>query len=156
MPTHSLLLALHALTAVLWVGGMFFAYVVLRPTAASLLEPPQRLTLWAQIFGRFFPWVWASVVLLPVTGYWMIFSVFGGMASTPVYVHIMNGLGILMILIYLHVFFAPYRRLRRAVAAQTWADGGASLNQIRMLVGLNTLIGLIVVAVASGGRYLSA
>lgn len=156
MPTHSLLLALHALTAVLWVGGMFFAYVVLRPTAASLLEPPQRLALWAQIFGRFFPWVWASVVLLPVTGYWMIFSVFGGMASTPVYVHIMNGLGILMILIYLHVFFAPYRRLRRAVAAQTWADGGASLNQIRMLVGLNTLIGLIVVAVASGGRYLSA
>lgn len=156
MPTHSLLLALHALTAVLWVGGMFFAYVVLRPTAASLLEPPQRLTLWAQIFGRFFPWVWASVVLLPVTGYWMIFSVFGGMASTPVYVHIMNGLGILMILIYLHVFFAPYRRLRRAVAAQTWADGGASLNQIRMLVGINTLIGLIVVAVASGGRYLSA
>lgn len=155
MPGHSVLLALHALAAVLWVGGMFFAYMVLRPTAASLLQPPERLTLWSQIFGRFFPWVWASVVLLPVTGYWMIFGVFGGMAAAPIYVHIMNGLGIVMILIYLHVFFAPYRRLRRAVTTQDWQRGGVSLNQIRMLVGTNTLIGLLVIAIASGGRYLA-
>lgn len=155
MAGHSVLLALHALSAVLWVGGMFFAYTVLRPTAASLLQPPERLTLWSQIFGRFFPWVWASVVLLPVTGYWMIFGVFGGMAAAPVYVHIMNGLGIVMILIYLHVFFAPYRRLRKAVTTQDWPRGGASLNQIRMLVGINTLIGLLVIAIASGGRYLA-
>lgn len=154
MPTHSLLLALHVLSAVIWVGGMFFAYMVLRPTAASLLQPPERLTLWSQIFGRFFPWVWASVVLLPATGYWMIFAVYGGMAGTPLYVHIMNGLGIVMILIYLHVFFAPYRRLRKAVTRQAWPDGGASLNQIRMLVGINTLLGLAVIAVASAGRFL--
>ena len=155
MPGQSLLLALHALSAAIWVGGMFFAYMVLRPTAASLLQPPERLTLWCQIFGRFFPWVWASVVVLPVTGYWMIFAVFGGMASTPVYVHVMNGLGILMILIYLHVFFAPFRRLRKAVTAQAWQDGGKSLSQIRMLVGANTLLGLVVIVVATGGRYLA-
>lgn len=156
MPVQSVLLALHALSAVLWVGGMFFAYMVLRPVAASLLQPPERLTLWSQVFGRFFPWVWASVVLLPVTGYWMIFSVLGGMGSAPLYVHIMNGLGILMILIYLHVFFAPYRRLRKAVTAQDWQRGGASLNQIRLLVGINLLIGLIVIVVATGGRFLAS
>ncbi len=155
MPGHSVLLALHALSAVLWVGGMFFAYMVLRPSAAALLQPPERLTLWATVFGRFFPWVWASVVLLPATGYWMIFSVMGGMAGAPVYVHIMNGLGIVMILIYLHVFFAPYRRLRKAILAQDWQRGGASLNQIRLLVGTNTLLGLIVIAVATGGRVLA-
>lgn len=153
MPGPSLLLALHALSAVLWVGGMFFAYMVLRPTAASLLQPPERLTLWSQVFGRFFPWVWASVILLPATGYWMIFSLYGGMATAPVYVHIMNGLGILMILIYLHVFFAPFRRLRRAVTAQDWQLGGASLNQIRMLVGINLLIGLTVIVIATAGRF---
>lgn len=154
MPIQSLLLALHALSAVVWVGGMFFAYLVLRPTAASLLQPPERLTLWAQVFGRFFPWVWASVVLLPVTGYWMIFAVFGGMATAPLYVHLMNGLGIVMILIYLHVFFAPFRRLRKAVTAQAWSDGGRSLNQIRMLVGINLVLGLLVIVIASGGRFL--
>ena len=31
---------LHLLAAVIWVGGMFFAYMALRPVAASLLEPP--------------------------------------------------------------------------------------------------------------------
>jgi len=33
-------LAVHVLCAVLWVGGMFFAYVVLRPSL-SVLEPMQ-------------------------------------------------------------------------------------------------------------------
>ncbi len=46
--------SLHTVAAVLWVGGIFLAYRVLRP-AAMALEPPQRLTLWADVFGRFFP-----------------------------------------------------------------------------------------------------
>jgi uncharacterized membrane protein len=58
-----------------------------------------------------------------------------------------------MILIYLHVFFAPFRRLKKAVAAEDWAAGGKSLNQIRMLIGINLIIGLLVTAIASGGRY---
>lgn len=153
MNMNSLLIALHLLAAVIWVGGMFFAYVCLRPVAATQLEPPMRLTLWVGTFGKFFPWVWASVILLPLTGYWMLFSLFGGFANAPIYVHLMNGLGIIMILIYLHVFFAPYRRLKQAVLKQDWPTGGQKLGQIRMLVGLNTLLGVITVAIASGGRY---
>lgn len=147
---------LHVLAAVLWVGGMFFAYVVLRPTAASQLEAPVRLRLWAEVFRRFFPWVWASVVALPATGYAMIFLLWGGMAATPISVHLMNGLGTVMILIYLHVFFAPYRRLRAAVAREDWQEGGRRLGQIRTLVGTNTVLGLVVIAIAAGGRYLPA
>ena len=41
----SVTITLHLLSAVIWVGGMFFAYMVLRPAAATLLEPPQRLPL---------------------------------------------------------------------------------------------------------------
>src|SRR5690606_5692971 len=63
----SLLFPLHLLAAVVWVGGMFFAYMALRPAAATVLPPPQRLPLWTQTFRRFFPWVWITVVLLPVT-----------------------------------------------------------------------------------------
>ena len=55
-----LALTLHILGAVVWVGGMFAAYVCLRP-AAGALEPPQRLTLWRGFFAKFFPWVWVSV-----------------------------------------------------------------------------------------------
>ncbi len=149
----SLYIFLHVLAAVIWVGGMFFAYNFLRPVAAQTLEPPQRLTLWAGVFKKFFPFVWASVILLPATGYLMLFSIWGSMANAPLYVHLMNGLGIAMILIYMHVFFAPFKRLKAAVADQRWPDGGKALAQIRILVGINTLIGVVVVIIASAGRF---
>lgn len=146
---------LHVIAVVIWVGGMFFAYMVLRPVAASQLEPPVRLRLWNGVFALFFPWVWVSVVLVLLTGLWMIFAVFGGMGGVGLYVHAMLGLGILMMLIFFHVFFAPYGRLKRAVAAQDWPAGGKALSQIRQLVGLNTLIGAVTIAIGAGGRYLA-
>lgn len=147
---------LHVISAVIWVGGMFFAYMVLRPVAAGQLEPPARLTLWAGVFDNFFPWVWSAILAILATGFWMIFAAFGGMGNVGLYVHAMLGLGLLMVLIFLHVYFAPYRRLKRAVAAQDWPSGGKQLAQIRLLVGVNTIIGLLTVAIASGGRYLIA
>jgi uncharacterized membrane protein len=154
MNAMTLLIPLHLLAAVIWVGGMFFAHRALRPVAATLLEPPQRLPLWTQTFLRFFPWVWLAVVLLPATGYAMVFAVFGGMANVGLHVHIMQGLGWLMILLYLHMFFAPFQRLKRAVAIGDWQTGAAQLAQIRRIVGINLILGLIVTVVASGGRYL--
>ena len=149
----SVAIVLHVLSVTIWVGGMFFAYMAQRPAAASVLEPPQRLTLWVHTFRRFFPWVWVAIILIPVTGYWMIFNIYGGFATTPRYIHIMNGIGTVMILIYLHVFFAPFRRLSRAVAQADWPAGGKQLNQIRRLVGVNTILGLTTILVAAGGRY---
>lgn len=144
---------LHVLSVVIWVGGMFFAYMCLRPIAAGQLEPPVRLQLWAGVFSKFFPFVWIAVILLPLTGYMMISNLYNGMGNAPLYVHLMNGIGSLMIFIYLHVFFAPYLRLKRAVATQDWPTGGKALAQIRVLVGINTALGLLTALIASGGRY---
>ncbi len=150
----SMAVAIHVLSVVIWVGGMFFAYMALRPAAASLLEPPVRLTLWRAVFSKFFPWVWAAVIGILLSGYWMIFGAYGGMANTPLFVHIMHGLGLIMMLIYLHVFFAPYRKLTKAVNNKEWPVGGAALNQIRILIGINLAIGLITIVVATAGKYL--
>lgn len=149
-------IALHLLAAVIWVGGMFFAYMALRPVAASQLEPPQRLRLWSGTFSRFFPWVWIAVILLPVTGYWMLFKVFGGLDDAGLDIQLMQVTGWLMILLYLHVFFAPYRRLRRSLAAGDIPAAGKALKQIRTVIGINLLLGLTVVTIASGGRYISS
>ena len=149
----SVLSLLHVVAVVIWVGGMFFAYNFLRPAAGTLLEPPERLTLWADVFKRFFPYVWAAVILLPLTGYVMIFMRWDHIGNAPVYVHVMNALGTLMILIYMHVFFAPFKRLKNAVQEKNWPEGGAALAQIRLLVKINTALGILVVAVASGGRF---
>ncbi len=149
----NLSLFLHVLGVVVWVGGMFFAYMALRPVAAAVLEPPQRLTLWAGVFGKFFPWVWVSVVLILLTGLHMLMKLGGGAA--PHYAMTMLVLGVVMMLIFAHVFFAPYKKLKRAVSEQNWKAGGAALGQIRMLIGINLGIGLLTVAVVFLGRALA-
>ena len=148
----SLLLILHALSAVVWVGGMFFAHQVLRP-AAGALEPGPRLTLWSAVLGRFFAWVIAAIALLLVTGYAMVFGVYAGFGGVRVYVHLMQGIGIVVMLLFFHLYFAPWRRFRAAVMRQDWAEGGLQLGQIRTIVTINLVLGVIVVAISSSGRY---
>jgi uncharacterized membrane protein len=148
----SISLALHALSAVVWVGGMFFAHQVLRPAAAGL-EPGPRLALWSRVLGRFFSWVFVAVVLLLLTGYAMIFGVYAGVANIGLHIHLMQGIGILMMLLFFHLYFAPWRRFRTAVARQDWAEGGRQLGQIRTIVTVNLVLGIIVVAIGSSGRY---
>ncbi|MDR2876889.1 MAG: CopD family protein, partial [Chromatiales bacterium] len=120
--------------------------------AALSLEPSQRLTLWAQVFTRFFRWVWAIAILLPLTGLGLIFHKFGGMGTSPLYVHLMLALGVLMVMLYLHVYFAPWRQLRAAVMMQDWAAGAKALASIRRLVGINLTLGLLIVVLVTVGR----
>ncbi len=147
-------IVLHVLAMTVWVGGMFFAYMALRPVAASRLEPPLRLSLWLGVFERFFPWVWAAVGTLLASGYWIIFAVYGGFANTMLHVHAMNGLGIIMMLIFVYIYFYPFRALSLAVTAGDWPAGGKQLALIRRLIGTNLIIGLVTAAIGSGGRYL--
>lgn len=65
---HPILLFLHLAGVVLWVGGMFFAWMCLRPVAAVQLEPPARLKLWVAVFARFFPWVWGAAPTIVLSG----------------------------------------------------------------------------------------
>lgn len=145
-------LAFHILAAVLWVGGMFFALQVLRP-AAGPLEPKLRLPLWRRVLGRFFPWVWAAVAVLLLSGYGMVFWGFGGFARVGLHVHVMQGIGIIMMLAYAHLYFVPWRRFRRAVDGADFAAAAPALAQIRWIVTLNLVLGLIVVVVGATGRY---
>ncbi|MGH7116071.1 MAG: CopD family protein [Stellaceae bacterium] len=142
----------HILAAVVWVGGMFFAHQVLRP-AVGALEPAPRLALWSRVLGRFFGWVFVAIVLLLASGFGMVFGLYGGFAGIGLYIQLMMGLGILMVLVFLHLYFAPWRRFRAAVARQNWAEGGRQLAQIRALVMVNLVLGLVVVAIGGSGRY---
>lgn len=145
-------LALHVLAAIVWVGGMFFAYVILRPSAGAL-APAERLPLWERVLGRFFPWVMAAIATFILTGYIMIFAGLGGFAGAGVHVHIMQLTGWVMFAVFFHLFFAPWRRFRRALAAGDVVAAGAQLDQIRRFVAVNLALGLLTAAVAAGGRY---
>jgi uncharacterized membrane protein len=150
----TMLVVLHVLAAVVWVGGMFFAYMVLRP-AAGPLEPALRLALWRRVFSGFFPWVWASIAVLLASGYAMLFIHFGGFARAGLHIHLMQATGILMMLLFAHLFFAPWRRFSRAVETGALAEAAAALNQIRRSVAINLVLGLLTVTVGASGRFWS-
>ena len=145
-------IALHTLAAVIWVGGMFFAYLVLRPSAGAL-EPAIRLPLWQRVFSRFFPWVWLSIAVLLVSGFSMIFMGLGGFGAVGTHVHAMTAIGIVMMAIYAHLYFAPWKRFRRTVAAGDWPGAAKELGQIRRIVAVNLALGLVTVLIGASGRY---
>jgi uncharacterized membrane protein len=148
-----LAMIVHLLAAVIWVGGMFFAYVALRPSAGQVLEPPLRLALWQKVFSHFFPWVWVCAAALLISGFWVIFGVLGSMAAAGMHVHLMMTLGIIMMAIFAHLYFGPFRRFKQALIQKDWKEGGARLNQIRVLIAINLALGLSVVCIAAGGHY---
>ena len=148
----ALLIALHVLAVVVWVGGMFFAYMVLRQSAGPL-EPEVRLTLWHRVFRRFFPWVWASIVILLASGYGMMFLYFGGFAGAALYIHVMQGIGIVMMLLFLHLFFVPWRRFSVAVEERHFPEAAKQLGQIRRVVAANLVLGLLTIIVGASGRF---
>ncbi len=137
---------LHLLSVVIWIGGMFFAYMVLRPAAVDVLQPPERLRLWDNVFHRFFNWVWSAVGLILVSGFYMIYQ-FGGMAHVPPYIHVMMLLGLVMTGIYIYVFFACYVPLHLHVSKERWKEAGEILGKIRKLVGVNVTLGLLTICV---------
>ncbi|HVH80746.1 MAG TPA: hypothetical protein VM782_15225 [Stellaceae bacterium] len=144
----SIALIVHIFSAVVWVGGMFFALIVLRP-ASGPLDPPQRLALWERVFSGFFPWVFAAIALLLISGFTLFL---GGYAIGP-YVHLMMAIGILMMLIFFHLYFAPWKRFRVALAAGDNVAAAAQLNQIRFIVTVNLVLGLLTAAIGGSGRY---
>lgn len=146
------LLAIHQIATVIWVGGMAFAYWVLRP-ASGPLDTPDRLALWHRVFSRFLPLVWGAVLALLGSGYGMVLWPLGGFAGVGHHVHLMAVLGMLMVGLFAHLYFAPWQRFRRAVDAGDTDRAAGQLNAIRLVVAINLGLGILVSVVGSTGRH---
>ena len=141
---------LHLMGVVVWIGGMFFAHLALRP-AALALAPPVRLPLLAATLARFFPWAGVAVLAILASGGYLAMAAGGFRAAGPA-VQAMTALGVVMVLVYAYIVAVPYRALRAAVAAPRWEPAGAAMATIRRLIGLNLALGLVTIAVAVLGR----
>ena len=148
---YTSMLLLHVLGVVVWVGGMFMMHVAVRPAAVELLQPPQRLPLIASVLGRFFFWVAIAVVAVLLSGIGMILES-GGFRNAHLSVHVMFAIGLAMMAIYLHIRLAPFKRMQSAVASSEWPVAARHLEQVRLLVTTNLVLGILTIAVATIGR----
>lgn len=140
----ALMKLLHVLASIAWLGGISFMLFALRPAAAELLTPPQRLPLLAQTLQRFFALVWASIVILLLTGLAMLLAV--GMKNAPAGWHAMLGIGLVMFALFGHIYFGPFRRLKQAVSAADWPEGGRRIGQIATLAQIILVLGTVAIA----------
>jgi uncharacterized membrane protein len=138
-------LAVHVLCAVIWVGGMFFAYLVLRPSL-GVLEPVQRIALHTQVFRRFFLVIWHAMPLILLSGFTMLFVFDGGAAGAAWNINAMMLIGLIMSAVFVLIIFGPYARFRRTTDRATAV---ASIDRIRKLIGANLVLGIITVVVAA-------
>ena len=142
----------HLLGIIVWIGGMVFAHFFLRP-AALMLEPPQRIRLMHGALQRFFNAVLVVIVVVLVTGLWLIGRTAKEMVQAgldfgmPLDWTIMATLGIVMMAIFGHIRFALFKRLSKAVASSDWPAGGAALASIRTWVGINLVIGIAIIVI---------
>ncbi len=149
---YEILKTVHVLSIIVWVGGMVFTQFFLRP-AVSALEPALRLRLMHDVLGRFFRAVLVASLLTLASGVWMLGRVAkqvvqsGGSFQMPLSWTIMAVLGVLMVAIFMHIRFALYKRLGRAVAAADGPAGAAALAQVRTWVSVNLGLGVLVVVV---------
>lgn len=148
MTIHHLMLFVHVASVVVWIGGMAFAYLCLRP-AATVLPPAQRLTLWAGVFSRFFPQVWVVIALILVSGFSMLLET--GYARAPLAWHLMQVTGLVMIAVFVSIWVGPWRALQIAVSVEDWARGAKALNRIRQRVAFNLALGAATIAIATLG-----
>lgn len=150
-----LVVGLHAAAAVVWVGGMFYTLMVLRP-AVEPMPGPQRLQLWRRVYPLFFGWVWAAIVILLVTGYWLLFGYFGGFANVGIYIHLMNGIGLAMMGLFAWVNLVPWPRFRDAVDRGAFDEAPRHMATIRRVVIVNLTLGLITIMTGAAGPWLTA
>jgi len=143
------LLILHILGSVVWVGGMAFAILVLRPSLVGL-EPAQRLDLHMRVFKRFFLIVWHAMPIMILTGFGMI-GLMGGFAAVAWNVHAMLLLGVVMAAVFVLMFFGPWKRMRAAMAASDRPAAADAADSIRKLVTANLALGTITIILSAWG-----
>jgi uncharacterized membrane protein len=141
---RNLILFFHLAAAIFWMGGMAFMLLALRGPAATLLQPPERLKLLAAVLRRFFVVVAVSIAVLLASGAWLMVG--AGAGQAPPGWHAMAALGIVMMLVFGHIFFVPFRRMKAAVAAGDWPEGARRMGQITLLAKINLGLGWLAIA----------
>ncbi|MCG2633381.1 MAG: hypothetical protein J4A00_00440 [Gammaproteobacteria bacterium] len=149
----AVVLGIHLLAAMFWVGGLLFAYLIVRPAVQGIIDPETRFQLWLTLFSRFLPMVWVAIGVLFGSGLWLTYAVYGGFGGVGPAIHTMIVSGVLMTLLFAYLFVVLYPGLRRSVVITDFAAAAGYLAGIRRIVAINSLLGLFTVCLGAVARY---
>ena len=142
---------LHLIAGIVWMGGMTFMLFALRPAALGALDAQPRAILMGQVWKRFYVWVLLAIVALFTTGTHLYTTTFRaakmatGAGSVPLGWNIMLVLGITMMLIFGHIYFAGFKKYKRAVANGEWPVAAKAAGFIHSMTLINFTLGWLAI-----------
>ena len=145
---------LHLIAGIVWMGGMTFMLFALRPAVILTLEAQPRAMLMGAVWKRFYALVLVAIVALFATGTHLYTATFRaarlatGEGGVPLGWNIMLVLGITMILIFGHIYFAGFKKYKRAVSAAQWPLAAKAAGLMHTMTLVNFTLGwLAIIAV---------
>ena len=152
---YSMLVILHILAAVSWVGGMIFLSLVLAPLVRSRKAVPEFMALFRSAALRFRPIVWVAMAILVMTGP-MLLSLRGVAVASPtswpgIVIVKLTLVALLLLLTLLHdlVLGPQVSRVSAIPESQRTAGEQVVFKTARWLPRLSLLIALAVVMTAA-------
>ena len=138
---------LHLIAGIVWMGGMTFMLFALRPAALDTLEAQPRAVLMGQVWKRFYALVLVAVVVLFATGTHLYTQTFRatrlatGVGGVPVGWNVMLVLGVIMMLIFGHIYFAGFKKYKRALASSQWPVAAKAAGLMHTMTLVNFTLG---------------
>jgi len=126
------LLFLHLFFAIVWVGGMVYSLLFLRPSLREIAQEEQRGKFLKQVFSKFFLAVWLSIIVLFLTGMSLWHGYRKDFSDNPLF-HIKLFLFGLMVIIFTYIYFFLFRRNK--------------LSHIPNLIGINLLLSILILLI---------
>ena len=152
---YSMLVILHILAAVSWVGGMIFLSLVLAPLVRSRKAVPEFMALFRSAALRFRPIVWVAIAILVMTGP-MLLSLRGVAVASPsswpgIVIVKLTLVALLLLLTLLHdlVLGPQVSRVSAIPESKRTAGEQVVFKTARWLPRLSLLIALAVVMTAA-------
>jgi putative copper resistance protein D len=153
---HDLMIFIHLIGAISWIGGMIFLSMVLAPLVRQRNSPPEFVALFRAAARRFRPVVWGSIGLLLATGPILLHQRGLSVVDPSVWPNVLRikiGLvGVFILLTAAHdLVIGPYlRRMtplrgsRRTPIEQVLLRTSTWLPRVALLVGLAILAAALV------------
>lgn len=117
---------LHLLFATLWVGGMIFNLVFLRPAIEHVTDKEAFLQ---RLYSRFFAAVWLSIIVLFLTGMYLWHGYRKDFSENTLF-HFKLFLFSLMVLNFVYIYFFLFKKRK--------------FSHIPNLVWLNLVLGVLI------------
>jgi uncharacterized membrane protein len=152
MEIKGILLSLHLMAAVVWIGGVFFMTIIMRAVVSDF-DAPERIKVMSRVFKYFFQWVWVAIAIILITGFSIIFGVYEGYGNLPWMhfkrIHLMTVIGLIMSVIFTYIYTGPFKGLQKAMRAKDSSAIQKNVKLIRLFGMVQLILGTSILIIVS-------